>query len=270
MTTFMPATEGQGINAFVTYLALAAICLAGVSRADVSLPAMFGDHAVLQRDMPVPIWGTATPGENVTDSFNGQSHITTADGDDHWKVNLVPMPASTSPGELIVTANNEIRLQSVQIGEVWLGGGQSNMSRTNSRDAERDLAIAEAANVEQAPPTASYLTELEDRQGVFYPVNSETPFTGKSIGHYENGQKKLEGNFKDGKREGLHTMWHENGQKKLEGNFKDGKPEGLHTSWYENGKIAGEECYRNGEEVLISECKQNHLGLNLNKVAYLA
>jgi hypothetical protein len=53
---------------------------------------------------------------------------------------------------------------------------------------------------------------LQKRGGVAYEVNSKTPFTGKLVEEYANGQKKVEGNYKNGKSEGLETYWHENGQ----------------------------------------------------------
>ena len=65
--------------------------------------------------------------------------------------------------------------------------------------------------------------ELEERESIMYLKDSETPYTGKSFRSHSNGQKKGEGNWKDGKEDGLAVLWHENGQKRAEGNFKDGK-----------------------------------------------
>ncbi len=59
--------------------------------ADVKLPAMFSDHAVLQRDMPVPVWGWAEPGEEVTVSIAGQTQKATADDKGKWSVKLDPL-----------------------------------------------------------------------------------------------------------------------------------------------------------------------------------
>ena len=53
---------------------------------------------------------------------------------------------------------------------------------------------------------------------------------------YDNGHKKEEGTYKDGKKDGLWTGWYENGQKKAERNFKDGGKDGIMTMWFENGK----------------------------------
>ena len=66
---------------------------------------------------------------------------------------------------------------------------------------------------------------------------------------YENGQKRGEVNHKDGKLDGLFTGWYENGQKKREINFKDGKQDGLFTQWYENGQKRGKANFKDGEKV---------------------
>ena len=65
---------------------------------------------------------------------------------------------------------------------------------------------------------------------------------------FKNGQKKLEEDYKDGKEEGVSTRWYESGQKELEGNYKNGKLDGLLTNWYENGQKEAEGNYRNGKE----------------------
>ncbi len=77
---------------------------------------------------------------------------------------------------------------------------------------------------------------LQDRGGVRYEINSETPFTGKLVEKYWSGQKWHEGSYIDGKKDGLHTSWYWNGQKKVEGNWKDGKADGVATHWHENGQ----------------------------------
>ena len=61
------------------------------------------------------------------------------------------------------------------------------------------------------------------RDGLFYEVNSETPFTGAAVSKYENGRKAYEGTLKDGKLDGPGNWWHENGQKKGEVINKDGE-----------------------------------------------
>jgi hypothetical protein len=72
------------------------------ARAEVRFAQVFGDHQVLQREMPVPIWGTAKPGEAVAVTFAAQTKRTVADCDGRWTVRLDPMPASAEPRELKV------------------------------------------------------------------------------------------------------------------------------------------------------------------------
>ena len=92
------------------------------------------------------------------------------------------------------------------------------------------------------------VSEIQDRGGVKYEINSETPYTGKVSLNHKNGQKEYKGNFKDGKEDGIHISWHSNGQKKREGNFKDGKEEGLHISWHSNGQKMSEGNFKDGKE----------------------
>ena len=114
--------------------------------ADVTVPSLFSDHAVLQRGMAIPVWGTSSGNEQVTVDFAGQTKTTTASADGFWMVYLDPLPASTTPGNMVITGNNEITLTGIQVGEVWLGSGQSNMSRGLSWDCDMEAAIADAPN----------------------------------------------------------------------------------------------------------------------------
>ncbi len=88
--------------------------------------------------------------------------------------------------------------------------------------------------------------KVEEREGVIYLKDSKIPFTGKAIALHENGQKKMEGNFKNGKKDGLETSWYEDGQKRSEDNFKDGKLDGLSIFWFPNGQKGNEGIYKDG------------------------
>jgi len=93
------------------------------------------------------------------------------------------------------------------------------------------------------------IKESKVSDGIRYLKDSDTPYTGKVFTLFGNGQKLSEGNWKDGKKEGLSVVWHENGQKKLEGNYKDGEMYGLWTLRHENGQKAEERNYKDGEVV---------------------
>jgi sialate O-acetylesterase len=127
-------------------LALSFVSLAeGVrpARADVKLPALFGNHMVLQRDQKDRVWGKAEPGEEVTVSIAGQSKSATADKDGKWLVTLDPLPAG-GPHTLTVKGKNTITLEDVLVGEVWICSGQSNMQwpLMLSNNAEVEIATA--------------------------------------------------------------------------------------------------------------------------------
>ncbi|HEY5078751.1 MAG TPA: sialate O-acetylesterase, partial [Opitutaceae bacterium] len=96
----------------------------------VTLAPLFGDHAVLQRDKPVPVWGHAGAGDPITLSFRGQTVRATAGADGHWSVTLAPMGASADPADLVVAGRNTVTLHDIVVGEVWLCSGQSNMEFT--------------------------------------------------------------------------------------------------------------------------------------------
>ena len=106
------------------------VALATLARAEVTLAPLFTDHAVLQRDKPVPVWGRADAGENVFVKFRGQTRQTTAGADGRWIVYLDAVPASAEGAELIVAGRNTLTLRDIVVGEVWLCSGQSNMEFT--------------------------------------------------------------------------------------------------------------------------------------------
>ena len=98
---------------------------------NVALDPVFGPHMVLQRDIPIPIWGTASPGEEVTVTFGGKSAKASASPDGKWAVKLGPSLANTVPSRLEVTSlasgAKPFFVDDVLVGEVWVGSGQSNM-----------------------------------------------------------------------------------------------------------------------------------------------
>ncbi len=95
--------------------------------ADVTPCTLFQNNMVLQRDIPVPVWGTASPGEEVTVSFAGQTLNTKADSKGDWTVTLKPLSVQREGTELVIKGKNLIKLQNVVVGDVWLCSGQSNM-----------------------------------------------------------------------------------------------------------------------------------------------
>ena len=125
----------------LTLPCLALLCLGAHLHADVIPAPLFTDNAVLQRDKPIPVWGTADAGENVAVSFAGQTAKTTANADGKWMVKLDARPANAEGADLVIQGNNTITLANILVGEVWIASGQSNMEWTmpNTYDAAIDI-----------------------------------------------------------------------------------------------------------------------------------
>jgi len=111
--------------------------------AAVTLPALFSDHMVLQCDKPIPIWGSATPGEKVQVLLADRRAETAADVDGKWRVDLAPLPAG-GPFTLTVKGRNTVKVADVLVGEVWVCSGQSNMEWPVSRALNATNEIAQA------------------------------------------------------------------------------------------------------------------------------
>jgi sialate O-acetylesterase len=112
--------------------------------ANVRLPALFTDHMVLQQEKAIPVWGWADEGETVTVRFRQQTVSTVARGS-KWMVRLQPEMAG-GPDQLTVSANNEISIQDVLVGEVWICSGQSNMEWPMSRSYQAETDVQNATN----------------------------------------------------------------------------------------------------------------------------
>jgi len=96
--------------------------------AEVKLPAIFGDHMVLQQKSETPVWGSTDKGKtvNVVTSWNRKSYTTKADAEGNWKVR-VTTPVAGGPYEITISDGKTLKLKDVLIGEVWVCSGQSNM-----------------------------------------------------------------------------------------------------------------------------------------------
>jgi sialate O-acetylesterase len=102
------------------------------------LAPVFQDHAVLQRDIPIPVWGEASPETRITVHLAGHEAASTTGGDGRWIARLPALPAG-GPHELRVVADDgspAMTLRDILIGEVWVCSGQSNMEfRMRESDA---------------------------------------------------------------------------------------------------------------------------------------
>ena len=88
--------------------------------------------------------------------------------------------------------------------------------------------------------------ELVYRNGLYYEVNSTTPFTGSSVSYYENGRLKSKRHFREGVYDGDWEWFYPNGQLSWRINFKDGEQDGLWEGFDENGNLTKTEEYKDG------------------------
>src|SRR5215203_1023674 len=100
-----------------TAASLILMLVGAAARGDVKLPAIFGDHMVVQRAMPVPIWGSADPGEKVLVTASAKQHSTVADEKGSWRVTLDAIESS-EPMSITVAGKNSITIDDVLPGEV--------------------------------------------------------------------------------------------------------------------------------------------------------
>ena len=130
-------------------VAATAVVPATATATPVTVNAIFGDHMVLQREMSVPIWGTAGAGDKITVSFAGQTVTASADADGKWVAKLSPMKASTESRTLVVKGGSRLEIQDVLVGDVWVCSGQSNM----------ELSAGAPPAPPDTPPPAKALTQ---------------------------------------------------------------------------------------------------------------
>lgn len=109
------------------YAAFILLLLGSYVIADIRLPAIVGDNMLLQQQMAAPVWGWADPGEKITvEGSWGKQASAIAGSDGKWQVCL-ETPSYGGPYTIIIQGKNEITVNNVLIGEVWLCAGQSNM-----------------------------------------------------------------------------------------------------------------------------------------------
>ena len=127
------------------------LVLAAAARAAVALDPLLGDHMVLQRDQPIVLRGTASPGEAVSVSLGSEQVSAQADAAGNWEARLRARTASKAPVSIRAKApSGEAKAEDVLIGDVWVCAGQSNMEFAVGR--EQKANVMEAARHWAASP----------------------------------------------------------------------------------------------------------------------
>jgi len=153
----------------------------------VKLAQLFSDHLVIQREMPVPVWGWAEAGETISVELAGVTAVAVAGPDGSWRVTLPPMSAG-GPFELIARGvSGACMARDVLVGEVWICSGQSNMewSLNMANDAEAEMATADDSSLRMF--TAVHLVAVDpasDIEGTWTVCTPETVGPWSAVGYF--------------------------------------------------------------------------------------
>ncbi len=157
----------------------------------LKLALVFGNDMVLQREKPVPIWGTAAPGAEVNIQLQGQSISTKTDETGAWMAVFKPLQTSFDETVRISSANEEILLTDVQVGEVWLAGGQSNMEFCMRYDADmkEEVKVCQDDRIRFFDhPKVSYAGELDEvkfeKYGFWRKADADNLERFSAVGYY--------------------------------------------------------------------------------------
>lgn len=159
---------------------------ASAGRAEVSVPAIFGDHMVLQANQTIPVWGRAAPGEKIVVQLGTCRETTTATPEGQWRVNLPAHPVAEGL-TLTIRGDTELQFKDVLVGEVWVGSGQSNMQWPVSQSliSSGDLARANNPRIRffTVDRTTS-LTPLQDVKGAWQTCDTGTVLKFSAVAYF--------------------------------------------------------------------------------------
>ena len=184
-------------NAIVFILFL---IFSNTASANVTLPNIFSDNMVLQRNSEVTIWGFANPQEEVviTPSWNKEIYKIKASNQAKWEI-VIPTPKEGGPYTITIKGYNEIVLKNILIGEVWICSGQSNMEMNASWGIENgDEAVKNAVNPNIRlflVPKLTATTPQNNISGTWTECSPETMKYFSAVGYFFG--KRLQEELKD-------------------------------------------------------------------------
>jgi sialate O-acetylesterase len=170
---------------------LLALMPASFVSAQITVPKVLSDHMVVQRDLPVHVWGRAPVGEQVSVTFRGQTAAGVSNRLGRWSVYLKPgetggpfeMTIKGTPADSgAAAAEQNIAISDILVGDVWIASGQSNMEFPLSRAASAAADLPHADN-----PRIRLM--MVDKKAADYPQDdlsttgwaASTPDTAKDI-----------------------------------------------------------------------------------------
>jgi sialate O-acetylesterase len=174
------------IFSFLFLLSFSIFAVSNLS-AEVKLARIFGNNMVLQQNMPIPLWGWASPGEKVTVSFGKEVVSVKSDKTGKWMVKLKAVPAG-GPFEMTIQGENKIIIKNILVGEVWVCSGQSNMEFSVSSAKESQTEITNAKYPQIRLFTVSKklsLTPVNDLdEGEWVECSPETVGSFSAVGYF--------------------------------------------------------------------------------------
>ena len=195
--SFLPLStppEGSRLRNAYTLATLAVIAMTAppAARAELRLPHVLSDHAVLQRERPIHVWGWATPGSHIKVGFHLQTVLADADVLGHWSLWLAPEPAG-GPYNLTLTGDGEKTISDLLVGDVYLASGQSNMEiplngfpgNAVIKDAEKEIAAADNPKLRLLfIPHASSDHPLDDTPATWTACTPETAAKFSAVAYF--------------------------------------------------------------------------------------
>src|SRR3569833_2886157 len=157
------------------------------SKAQLATAKLFGDHMVLQRNQPIPVWGMAKKNTRVEVHFNGQHVNTRSDDQGYWKVTLNGMKEGGPYNMIILSGGQTLSYTDVMMGEVWLCSGQSNMEFTmsNALGFKNEQKVANPSIRQfHVPNRISLEPEKELEGGEWQPADESTLGNFTAVGYF--------------------------------------------------------------------------------------
>lgn len=202
MISHESAVQGKQLRLCITVMTLAcaaSLLFCGELRAEVRLPAIFGDHMILQAGDRTPVFGWAEPGESVTVQFAGQTQTAKADQSGRWLVCFDTIAVNSQGRSLTIRGENTIQLSDVVVGEVWLASGQSNMAMNVAKSIGGPEAVESAdcrlvRVFRVSPSDVSPLEPLDDCRGAWAVASPESVPALSAVGYFfiRDLQKELD------------------------------------------------------------------------------
>ena len=172
-------------------------------KAQITMPRIFSDNMVLQRNTPIPIWGNADTASLITIEFCKNTYTTHVNSLSKWMIYLPKMDAG-GPYTLIIKEikNNKIitekQFQNVMIGDVWFASGQSNMELRlqESLNPKDEIAQAQNPNIRffQVPHAIETIPQNDFKSGSWKQCDSTTVGDFSAVAYYFSKQIQQEQN----------------------------------------------------------------------------